>query len=790
MSDPLVCPRCGVVRPPSDPVGACPACLLRLGLSLGPGIDRDDRRSGGGRKLARGAPDRRAPSARVRRAPGASGTTVGKISRIDLRHGTTGEGPGGENGVATVGPLAPGTARYQLFEELARGGMGVVIRGRDVDLGRDVAVKVLREELAERPEVVSRFVEEAQIGGQLQHPGIIPVYELGRLPDSRLYIAMKLVRGRTLAEMLRGRADPTDDLPRLLATFDQVCQTMAYAHSSGVIHRDLKPSNIMVGNFGEVQVMDWGLAKVLGREGSPDGGRMRPGAEDPPPIRTGRSGFEADASRAGSVLGTAAYMAPEQARGDLESLDERADVFGLGAILCEILTGEPPHTGPAGDDLHERAERGDLSECLGRLDACGAEGGLVAIARSCLSAEPQHRPRDAGVVAARLTAHLAGTQERLRAAELAKARAELRAAEERKRRMLTVGLAASLVAVAALTLGGAAWMARERSRRIDAASRAVVAAAYEASTLLSRARSSPGPDLALWAQVARAVEQAESAAGGPDVRPVLRRQVMELSAAASRDRDRALAEARDLRMVERLARIHADIAVHFRLDRAESEYLAAFRDFGIDIDGEDPAAAGARLAKSPLAIELANALDQWTFLRRHLRGRGPEGAARLVAIAKAVDPDPWRNQLRDTLSETAADRGQAVEALRRLAATADPERLPEASVTRLAWALAVHRNRPLAIDLLSRAQRVHPDNFWLNVDLAGLLAKSGRHDEAIRYYSVAQAISPRSELAMHSLSGALRAAGRTDEADRYPRPISPPGGPPPPPGGPPPPPGD
>src|SRR5262249_23041716 len=137
--------------------------------------------------------------------------------------------------------------RYQLFGEIARGGMGAILRGRDVDLGRDLAVKVLLESHKDKPELVKRFVEEAQIGGQLQHPGVVPVYELGAFADRRPFFTMKLVKGRTLADLLRARPAPADGLPRFLSVFESVCQTMAYAHVRGVIHRDLKPSNIMVG---------------------------------------------------------------------------------------------------------------------------------------------------------------------------------------------------------------------------------------------------------------------------------------------------------------------------------------------------------------------------------------------------------------------------------------------------------------------------------------------------------------------------------------------------------------
>src|SRR5262249_10788926 len=167
-------------------------------------------------------------------------------------------------------PAARDAGRYHLAGEIARGGMGAILKGRDPDLGRDIAVKVLLETHAGKTELLQRFVEEAQIAGQLQHPGIVPVYELGQFADRRPYFTMKLVKGQTLARLLAQRKEPSQERPRFLKVFEQVCQTLAYAHARGVLHRDLKPSNIMVGNYGEVQVMDWGLAKVLPQGGVAD----------------------------------------------------------------------------------------------------------------------------------------------------------------------------------------------------------------------------------------------------------------------------------------------------------------------------------------------------------------------------------------------------------------------------------------------------------------------------------------------------------------------------------------
>jgi tRNA A-37 threonylcarbamoyl transferase component Bud32 len=152
--------------------------------------------------------------------------------------------------------------RYEVHEEIARGGMGAVLRVHDPALRRDLAVKVLRPDLRHHPDLVRRFVEEAQITAQLPHPAIVPVVELGHDETGLPFLAMKLVRGQTLATLLEGRGTPQQELPHFVGIFEQVCQAMAFAHSRRVIHRDLKPENVMVGRFGEVLVMDWGLAKV------------------------------------------------------------------------------------------------------------------------------------------------------------------------------------------------------------------------------------------------------------------------------------------------------------------------------------------------------------------------------------------------------------------------------------------------------------------------------------------------------------------------------------------------
>lgn len=280
-------------------------------------------------------------------------------------------------------PLPAVVGRYTVVRELARGGMGVVLAARDDQLGRDVAVKVLLDAHAGKPRYRARFEQEARITAALQHPGVIPVHELGELPDGRPYFVMRLVEGETLEAQLAARTHPADNLPHFLRVFERACQAVAYAHNKGVVHLDLKPLNVMVAPFGVVKVTDWGVAKRL---------------SDPP--------APADGGDDGSgVVGTLAYMSPEQALGTAGRTDERTDVFGLGGLLCAVLTGQPPYPGDKTKKVYARAARADLADAFVRLTAAHAARELVALAKWCLSPHPGDRPRTAGEVLAALSAY-------------------------------------------------------------------------------------------------------------------------------------------------------------------------------------------------------------------------------------------------------------------------------------------------------------------------------------------------------------------------------------------------
>ncbi len=285
---------------------------------------------------------------------------------------------------------APPLGRFVDLGLLGEGGMGEVRRVRDPALGRAVALKILRRALNDGAR--ARFLEEARVNAQLQHPSIVPVHELGTLPDGRPWFTMREVQGRTLAELIAAGTERR----RLLDALLRACEAVAYAHARGVVHRDLKPSNVMVGDFGEVFVLDWGIAKVLG------------GVEAPATLRD--EGGEQGWTRHGSVMGTPVYMAPEQAEGAPERIGPTTDVWGLGAVLYEILAGRPPLQG---DAFLLMAQLLDPALSIPRPP--GVDDDLWALCASCLRPRPEDRPRDATIVTRALQDFLDGVRSRDRA---------------------------------------------------------------------------------------------------------------------------------------------------------------------------------------------------------------------------------------------------------------------------------------------------------------------------------------------------------------------------------------
>jgi len=267
---------------------------------------------------------------------------------------------GGQTSAAEAPRVAGG--RFRILEFLAQGGLGRVMTAEDVELGRTVAVKEIKPHYADDAVCRQRFVMEAEITGGLEHPGIVPVYGRGSYPDGRPYYAMRLICGDTLraavdrfhqqAAQAPVQPWPIVELHQLLRRFIDVCHAVQYAHSRGVIHRDLKPANVMLGKYGETLVVDWGLARVVGRADA-----VKDPAEQTLRLR---SGSGSGATELGSTVGTPAFMSPEQAAGDVDQVGPASDVYGLGATLYYLLTGQVPFTDKTTQGVLEKVKRGDF----------------------------------------------------------------------------------------------------------------------------------------------------------------------------------------------------------------------------------------------------------------------------------------------------------------------------------------------------------------------------------------------------------------------------------------------
>jgi tetratricopeptide (TPR) repeat protein len=444
--------------------------------------------------------------------------------------------------------------RYLRGLAVAAGGMGMIHEARQTVMGRKVAMKVMLHAWHERS--VGRFLDEARITGMLEHPNIVPVHELGVDEEGQLFYTMKFVRGVTLAEVVAGlglgRPEAAQKYPlaTLLTVFQKVCDAVAFAHSRGVWHRDLKPENIMIGDYGEVLVMDWGLAKEAGF------GRPEPADENDAPVDGAPGG-----TMEGTVLGTPTYMAPEQARGEVSEVDQRADVYALGAILHEILYLQPPVRGADRDELVRKVGEGLLDRPEPRptrhLPAQRVPESLAAVSRKAMAFRPDERYQQVPDLQADITAYQSGFAT---SAEQAGAAKQFALFVKRNRRVSTA-VAAALVSLAAVSgwftfhLVQARWeaernalsaedgrreaeqqtlLAQEQTRRAEEQERIAREQARIAEENLARATVAERGRKEAETQRDSAVEDLEAAAGG-------------ISEAAARQ----LAEAENLILEER-----------------------------------------------------------------------------------------------------------------------------------------------------------------------------------------------------------------------------------------------
>jgi len=328
----------------------------------------------------------------------------GDGSAIDQKQANPAKGPE---------KLHPFNARYLIGEEIGNGGMGLVYRGWDLQLQRDVAIKIIREDHYGNQQHLLRFLREARIASQLRHPSILGIHEFDSEPSGSAYIIMDLITGKTMGQAIADAIDDESKRQSLLSTFFQICQAMAFAHANGVVHRDLKPANIMVGDYGIATVLDWGLAKILGT-GVFLSDNLCEELLIPLtltnieyPVEHPNSNFD---TLYGTVMGTPYYLAPEQARGEV--VDYRADVFSLGSILCHLLTGSPPFVGNKLFEVYQKSVSGDMSDAFDKLDRCGAPIPLVHLAKRCLDPNVSTRPKDASFLVESLKAYLESGQRR------------------------------------------------------------------------------------------------------------------------------------------------------------------------------------------------------------------------------------------------------------------------------------------------------------------------------------------------------------------------------------------
>jgi tetratricopeptide (TPR) repeat protein len=612
---------------------------------------------------------------------------------------------------------------YPVTGLLGRGGTSIVWKGHDPDLDREIAIKVIDPRHALDTPLAKRFLDEARLCSRLAHPGIVPIYGMGQLADGRPWFTMRLVEGETLASLLHARTSPAERQQQLLEIFARTCETVAFAHARGVVHGDLKPGNVMVGSHGQVQVVDWGFSRLL---------------DEPAVLRRG--------------IGTPAFMAPEQAARGAETIDTRTDVFGLGAILCVILTGEPPFVGGSRSEVHVRAANGDLAGARDRLHACGADAGLVRLALDCMAAHPTDRPASAAVVQERLSAWFLSVEQRARRLQIEAAEAQVATREQRRTRTRTWVLAMLAVVFA----GVYAWMQFEQQAR-DFETRTAVAQAIERARSRRAGADVAGAERIRWlGEAALAAQQARTFAATHADADLLA-EAEDLVRRYEAERDSAIGDASMMAWLD-------DFPSHLDLtrDQLDARYEQGFRDYGLDVQalGDDEVVQTAR--GRPIAAALARALDDWGFVRR-LAPKVPAAEwQRFHRLAMAIDDDPNRTAVRRALLDD--DRA----ALVRLAD--DPVLADAGSDTLDLLANGLDRagQRHAAIAVWQRANARHPDDVRVIHSLAvHHFSEPGcpPWTEMVRLFTAGTALRPQSAHLWTDLAAALLGAGDVAGAD-------------------------
>jgi serine/threonine-protein kinase len=599
-------------------------------------------------------------------------------------------------------PQLPG---YEVEALLGRGGMGIVFRARHVRLKRSVAVKMLLGGPYAGPRERGRFQREAEAVAALRHPNVVQIYDVGDA-DGRPYFTMEYMEGGSLAQKLAGTPQPVYQAAQLVQTLAEVVHV---AHQSGIVHRDLKPANIFLAADGTPKIGDFGIARR-----PDDGARL---------------------TQTGLLVGTPSYMAPEQGQGSRDAMGPAVDVYALGAILYELLTGRPPFQGETGAATIFQVITQDPVP-PSRLNF-KVPRDLETICLKCLQKAPQHRYAGAAALADDLRRF--GEGRPIQARPLGWG---ARFGRWCRRNPTAAALVAMALVFVGLASGGGVWLVQQRAERQAEAIRHDRELRTEVATAVAQAVSLRQgfhfhEAAVLLDQVRRRLELA-----GPED---LRRQVQQRQA--------------ELQLAARLdtIRIEATRPVSGRLDPAGAErlYAAAFAQAGLGRESDDSDGVAARVRESAVSTEIVAALDDWAGITRD-----PQWRRWLLAVARKADPDPARDRLRrPELWHDSARLTQLAQELR---------------VAELSPQLAVALGRVArgsggdAVALLTAAQARFPQDFWLNLELGETMHQAHRLDEALGYLRTAVALRPQASVAHCGLGGILLEMGRQEEAiDHY-----------------------
>lgn len=597
-------------------------------------------------------------------------------------------------------PCVPG---YEVEAVVGRGGMGIVFRARHLRLNRPVALKMALAGAYAGPRERERFVREAEAAAKLRHPNIVAVYDVGEA-EGQTYYTMEYVEGGTLAESLRGTPQPARQACALVAA---LARAVAEAHRVGVVHRDLKPGNVLIAPDGTPKISDFGLARLL---------------DD-----------AAGLTQSGAVFGTPSYMAPEQTRGAAAPAGPAVDVYALGAILYELLTGRPPFRGRTAVETAHLVVHSDPVAPARVVATVPRDVETVCLV--CLQKEPHRRYGSAALLADDLDRFLRGEA----IAARPEGRLERLARRVRRRPVFSAAVGV-MVLLAVGGLSGAWWLVADRAEaeRVRSAERA----AAERATADDVAKMHALLQESHWGEARAVLDR-------------LRVRLAESGSAEHRRLTDQGAGALDL-----VARLDA-----IRLNRSESQggvmayaraaaaYEAAFRGAGLGGPDEPAEAVTGRVRESFVRTALVAALDDWAILPASVERRNW-----LLDVAERAEPEPtaWRSAAR--ASTTREDR-------KALAGLLDAARVDRESVPlMLALAEAFHARGGDPVPFLTRVRRAHPGDFWVNHSLGRMLDLAGQCEDALRYLQVAQALRPDAAIVYHNLGIALSRFSRPGEA--------------------------